>query len=100
MDCMMGSMFPSSPPASPPSSNPRPSRALTRSSPASPEVCKATTQTVCNLFKVSRQLNESDFTDLQVVCIFGQATESFFKTGREFLLGFCVGACMENTDNI
>lgn len=35
MDCMMGRMFPSSPP-SPPSSKPRPSRALTRSSPASP----------------------------------------------------------------
>lgn len=40
MDCMMGRMFPSSPPPSPPSSNPRPSRALTRSSPASPEDCK------------------------------------------------------------
>lgn len=38
MDCMIGRMFPSSPPPSPPSSNPRPSRVLTRSSPASPEV--------------------------------------------------------------
>lgn len=101
MDCMMGRMFPSSPP-SPPSSNPRPSRVLTRSSPASPVDCKKQrwTYPVRKLFHscIKKFQNNSDFTYLQVVCIFGQATEGFFKTGCEFLLGGCVSAYIEYTE--